>query len=89
MSARRRKEIHMETHERRVIRYRIIRSSARCDRCQQSVPAFTLEECAALLEMNLDDITRCLQADSFHFVADRREPRLLCGNSLGNGSTVA
>lgn len=84
MSKIRRTEIQIETREVKIIRLRGKRLSVYCERCQQTITPFTLDETAEFFETTLTDVCRLIGADKFHLVSSTRSVPLVCGNSLGN-----
>lgn len=80
----RRTEIQIETHEVKIIRFSGKQDSVHCDRCQETVSAFTHKQTAELLQMNLTDVCGLIEADKLHLVRTTRGLPLVCGNSLGS-----
>jgi len=76
-----RTEIKIETHEIKIIRSRVP-NSAYCERCEESVTTFTPEQIAAVFQMTLSEVCRCIQTNKFHLVETRRGIALVCGGLL-------
>lgn len=79
---RRRTEITIETHSITIIRTGDQRFSAHCGRCSETVSAFTPEQTAVFLRLDLREICRRVQTGEFHLTRTERSAALICGNSL-------
>ena len=76
-----RTEIKIKTYEIKIIRSRVP-NSAYCERCEESVTTFTPEQIAAVFQMTLSEVCRCIQTNKFHLVETRRGIALVCGGLL-------
>lgn len=78
----RKTEITIETHSITIIRTNDRRFSAHCEHCQKTVSAFTLEQTAVFLRLDLTEICRRIEAGELHLTeTGRTAAALVCGNS--------
>jgi hypothetical protein len=81
-TTRRRTEISIETHEITIVRTSGTRLTAFCEACREDVPAFGLEQIAAVFQMSVSDVCRTIEEKKLHLVTARHSIALICGNSL-------
>ena len=75
-------QITIETHSITIIRTNSRRHSAHCERCGETVSAFTPEQTAMFLRLNLTEICRRIEAGQLHLTETKRTAgALVCGNS--------
>ena len=77
----RRIEIYRETHEITIIRTNRDTQTLFCERCRKSVSTFSIEQIAALLDADLNEICRLIGADVFHLVNTEKGVALVCAGS--------
>ena len=77
----RRTEITIETHSITIIRTNDQRFSVRCERCEKKVSAFTPEQLATFMQLDLNEICRRIEAGELHLTETGRGVALVCGNS--------
>jgi hypothetical protein len=77
----RRTEITIETHSITIIRTNDRRFSAHCERCGKTVSAFTPEQIAVFLRLDLNEICRRIESGELHLTETGRAVALICGNS--------
>lgn len=80
-TVRQRTEITIETHSIMIIRTNSRRHSAHCERCGETVSAFTPEQTAMFLRLDLTEICRRIESGKLHLTQNRRAIALVCGNS--------
>ena len=78
---RQRTEITIETHSITIIQTNSRRHSAHCERCGETVSAFTPEQTAMFLRLDLTEICRRIEAGKLHLTETGRAVALVCGNS--------
>lgn len=74
-------QITIETHSITIIRAKSERFSAHCEHCQKTVSAFTPEQTAIFLRLDLTEICRRIEAGELHLTETGRSVALVCGNS--------
>lgn len=77
----RRTEITIETHSITIIRTSDQRFSAFCERCKKTVSAFTPEQLAVFMRLDLNEICRRIESGELHLTESGRTVALVCGNS--------
>lgn len=77
----RKTEITIETHSITIIRTNARRFSANCERCGKTVSAFTPEQTAVFLRLDLTEICRRIETGELHLTETGRSVALVCGNS--------
>lgn len=77
----RRTEITIETHSITIIRTNDQRFSAHCERCGETVSAFTPEQLAIFMRLDLNEICRRIESGELHLTETGRTVALVCGNS--------
>ena len=78
----RRTEIYIETHSVTVIRTNGKTLAAHCERCETTVVAFTPNQVALFLGLNLAEVCRRIETTELHLTQTNRGLALICGNSL-------
>ena len=78
----RKTEITIETHSITIIRTNDRRFSAYCERCGKTVSAFTPEQIANVLHVDLTEVCRRVEGKQIHLTRTERSAALICGNSL-------
>ena len=81
MGSKTKRQITIETHSITIIRAKGKTISAYCQYCQQNVSAFSIEQFAAIFQMDLNEVCRQIESGKFHLVAIE-DVLLVCGNSL-------
>jgi hypothetical protein len=79
--SKRRTEITIETHSITIIRTSDQRFSSFCERCEKTVSAFTPEQLATLMRLELNEICRRVDSGELHLTETGRSFALVCGNS--------
>ena len=75
-------QITIETHSITIIQTNSRRHSAHCERCGETVSAFTPEQTAMFLRLDLTEICRRIEAGKLHLTETKRTAgALVCGNS--------
>jgi hypothetical protein len=83
-----RTEIHIETHEIKVVRFRKRWVLASCGLCGEIVTALTPGQTAEVLQITEDEVFRLLEAERVHLVNSQRSLALICGNSFGDANEI-
>ena len=78
----RRTEIYIETRSVTVIRTNGKSFAAQCERCGTAVAAFTPEQVAVFLQLDLTEVCRRIETAKLHLIQTNRSLALVCGNSL-------
>ncbi len=81
MASKTKRQITIETHSITIIRAKGKSYSTFCEHCQQNVVAFSIEQTAAILEINLHEVCSQIESGKFHLVTNDGMT-LVCGNSL-------
>ena len=76
------RQITIETNSITIIRAKGKSCSAFCEHCQQNVTAFSIEQIAAIFQMNLNEVCRQIESGKFHLVTGEGMA-FVCGDSLG------
>lgn len=74
-------EITIETRSITIIRARGRRFAAYCQSCGKTVSAFTPEQIALFLRLDIKEICCRIEAGEFHLIETGRTVALICGNS--------
>jgi hypothetical protein len=74
-------EITIETHSLTIIRGKGNQVSAYCERCRKIVSAFTPEQIAALLRLDLTEVYCRVETDELHLTGSGRTVALICVGS--------
>lgn len=77
----RRTEITIETHSITIIRTNDQRFSTHCEYCGKTVSAFTPEQIATFMRLDISEICRRIDAGELHLTETGRTVALVCGNS--------
>lgn len=77
----RRTEITIETHSVTIIRTKSKKFSTQCRRCGETVSAFSPEQFASFLQLEIAEICRRLETGELHLTETGRAVALICGNS--------
>lgn len=77
----RRTEITIETHSITIIRTNDQRFSSFCERCDKTVSAFSPEQLAMFMRLDLNEICRRIESGELHLTETGRTVALVCGNS--------
>ena len=77
----RKTEITIETHSITIIRTNDRRFSAHCERCGETVSAFTPEQTAIFMRLDAAEIYRRIESNELHLIKNGRAIALVCGNS--------
>lgn len=75
----------IETREITIIRTNDKQLKAFCDVCQIFVSAFSIEQIAGFLKIDLSEVCQLIETNQFHLAAQHRFA-LVCGNSLNSGN---
>lgn len=75
-------QITIETHSITIIRTSGKQNSAHCEHCLKTVAAFTPEQIAAFLQLDLTEIRRRAEVGEIHLTQNGRNAALICGASL-------
>lgn len=74
------RQITIETHSITIIRAKGKSYFVYCEYCQQNVTAFSIEQIAAVFQLNLNEVCHQIEAGKLHLVADEGVA-LVCANS--------
>lgn len=77
----RRTEITIETHSITIIRTNDQRFSSFCECCDKTVSAFTPEQLATFMRLDLSEICSRIDSGELHLTEPGRAFALVCGNS--------
>lgn len=77
----RRTEITIETHSITIIRTNDQRFSTHCVRCEKTVSAFTPEQLAIFMRLDINEICHRIDSGELHLTETGRSVALVCGNS--------
>ena len=77
----RKTQITIETHSITIIRTKSERFQAFCEHCEKTVSAFTPEQTAMFLRLDMTEICRRIEAGELHLTETGRAVALVCGNS--------
>jgi hypothetical protein len=78
------RQITIETHSITIIRKNGRRLSVHCERCRETVTAFTPEQITKFLQLNLTEVCRRIETQQIHLTNDGDNVALVCGNSLAD-----
>lgn len=77
----RKTEITIEKHSITIIRAKGERFSDYCEQCQKTVSAFTPEQLATFMRLDVTEICRRIESGELHLTETGRGVALVCGNS--------
>lgn len=81
-------QITIETHSITIIRARGRRISVHCGRCGETVTAFAPEQIANVLQVDLAEVCRRVEAKQIHLTGEGDNVAMICANSLGATQTI-
>jgi hypothetical protein len=81
------RQITIETHSITIIRTKGVQFSTYCEHCRETVSSFAPEQIAAVLQLDLTEICRRVEAKQIHLTNDGDSMAMICVNSLGGTQT--
>lgn len=81
------RQITIETHSITIIRTKSRRLPAHCEHCRQTVTAFTPEQIAGFLQLDLTEVCRRIETQQIHLINNGDGVAMVCANSLGTAQT--
>jgi hypothetical protein len=84
---RRKRQITIETHTITIIRTNSRPHSVHCERCGETVAAFTPKQIAASLGLDLTEVCRRIETRQIHLTNNGKGVAMVCANSLGATQT--